>query len=327
MSKIGSSQIISTFDAKSGYWQIPVAEEDRRLTAFITRDGLYEWVRMPFTLKNAGATFVTAAKSVLKRICDFSESYVDDIGLGSDGWSQHLNHIGQFLAIIKEVRMTLSIEKCEFAKPEVKFVGHFVGSGGRRPDPDMLQGLDKMSLPQTKRELRKLLGAFGYYRDYIEHFAHIVKPLTDLISNKVPNQLPWEECHQQAYEILRSKLRSAHVLRIPRIGEPFVLHTDASGVAVGATLGQLDQDGVQRPLVFASHKLSGPQCAWATIEREAYAIIWALAKFRDIVMDRRSVWSVITTLSNISGTVLRKALSCCGGHLLARNLTWTSRLV
>ena len=73
------------------------------------------------------------------------------------------------------------------------------------------------------------------------------------------------------------------MLRIPRIGEPFVLHTDASGVAVGATLGQLDQDGVESPLAFASHKLSGPQCAWATIEREAYAIIWALDKFHDIV--------------------------------------------
>jgi len=78
--------------------------------------------------------------------------------------------------------------------------------------------------------------------------------------------------------MLRSKLRSVHVLRIPRVGEPFVLHTDASGVAVGATLGQLDQEGVEDPLAFASHKLSGPLCAWSTIEREAYAIIWALDK-------------------------------------------------
>ena len=139
-----------------------------------------------------------------------------------------------------------------------------------------------MSRPQTKKELRKLLGAFGYYRDYAEHLAYVVKPLTDLTSKKVPNQLPWEECHQRAYELLRSELRSAHVLHIPKIGEPFVLHTDASGVAVGATLGQLDQDGVEHPLAFASHKLSRPQCAWATIEREAYAI-WALDKFRDIV--------------------------------------------
>jgi len=112
-------------------------------------------------------------------------------------------------------------------------VGHFVGSGGRRPDPDRMEGLDKMSRPQTKKELRKLLGAFGYYRDYVEHFAHIVKPLTDLTSKKVPNQLPWEECHQQASEMLRSKMCSAHVLRIPR---PIILHTDASGGCRGGHL-------------------------------------------------------------------------------------------
>jgi len=119
------------FHAKSGYWQIPVAEEDRWLTAFVTHDGLYEWIRMPFGLKNVGATFVRAVRSVLTPICDFSELYVDDIGVGSDAWSQHLHHIRRFLGIIKEVGMTLSLEKCEFAKPEVKFVVHFVGSGGR----------------------------------------------------------------------------------------------------------------------------------------------------------------------------------------------------
>jgi len=85
--KIGSAKLISTFDANSGYWQIPVAEQDRWLTAFTTHEGLYEWVRMPFGLKNAGATFVRAVRSVLQPIHDFSESCVDDIGLGSDNWS------------------------------------------------------------------------------------------------------------------------------------------------------------------------------------------------------------------------------------------------
>jgi len=72
LTKIGSSRIISTFDAKSGYWQIPVAEEDRWLTAFVTHHGLYEWVRMLFGLKNAGVSFVRAVRSVLTPICDFS---------------------------------------------------------------------------------------------------------------------------------------------------------------------------------------------------------------------------------------------------------------
>ena len=71
--KLGSAKFISTFDAKSGYWQIPIHEQDRWLTAFITHDGLYEWVRMPFGLKIAGATFVRAVRAILRPIREFSE--------------------------------------------------------------------------------------------------------------------------------------------------------------------------------------------------------------------------------------------------------------
>ena len=96
-----------------------------------------------------------------------------------------------------------------------------------------------------------------------------MKPLTDLTSKKIPSQLPWEESHQQAYEWLRSALRDTRRLQIPKAGEPFVLHTDASGVAVGATLGHVDQNKVEHPLAFASHKHAVPQGSWSTIEREA----------------------------------------------------------
>ena len=68
LSKLGAAKFLSTFDAKSGYWQIPVLERDQWLTAFVTHDGLYEWLRMPFGLKNAGATFVRAIRNVLQPI-------------------------------------------------------------------------------------------------------------------------------------------------------------------------------------------------------------------------------------------------------------------
>jgi len=80
---IGKGRFISTFDAKSGYWQIQLAEEHCWLSAFVTHDGLYKWLRMPFELKNAGATFVRAVRSMLRTICDFADFYVDDTKVGS----------------------------------------------------------------------------------------------------------------------------------------------------------------------------------------------------------------------------------------------------
>jgi len=137
LGSIGCGRFISTFDAKSGYWQIPVTEEDRWLTAFVTHDGLYEWVWMPFGLKNAGATFVRAVRSVLQPIRSFADSYIDDMGVGSNVWCEHLGHIRQFLEIMRKAGFTLNLAKSEFVKSEVKFVGRIVGSGAHRPDPNI----------------------------------------------------------------------------------------------------------------------------------------------------------------------------------------------
>jgi len=283
--KIGHARYISTFDAKSGYWQIPVAEEDRWLTAFVTHDGLYEWLRMPFGLRNAGATFVRAVRTVLRPIQAFCDSYVDDMGVGSSDWRSHLGHVREFLVIMRHTGITLNLAKCDFGKAEVKFVGRIVGSGTHRADPQRLEGLAKMEPPCTKKELKKLLGAFGYYREYIPHYADIARPLTDLTQKSVPSNisLRWSVDCQLSFECLRSELVSSHVLRIPTIGKPFTLHTDASGRAVGATLGQVDDSGVEQPLAFASQKLTDTQATWATIEKEAYAVIWALNKFRNLI--------------------------------------------
>ena len=68
------------------------------------------------------------------------------------GVGSHLGHIRQFLEIMRSVGISLNLAKCEFAKPEVKFVGHFVSSGKRRPDPQRLEGFAEMERPRTKKE-------------------------------------------------------------------------------------------------------------------------------------------------------------------------------
>jgi len=135
---------------------------------------------MSFGFKNAGATFVRAVRFMLRPIRDFADSYVDDIEVVSQDWETHLHHIRQFLNIVRDAGSISNLAKCEFGKPEVKFVGRMVGSGNHRPDLQRLQGLAKIEVPRIKKKLRALLGAFGYYREYIPHFSAIAMPLTDL---------------------------------------------------------------------------------------------------------------------------------------------------
>jgi len=257
--KVGQGKYISVFDANSGYWQFLVRPKDRWLTAFVTHEGLYEWVRTPFGLRNAGAPFVRAVTGILQPLQNFAGSYVDDMAVGSSDWPVHLGHVDQFLSTIKGAGLTFSISKCEFAKPEVHLLGHIVGSGTKRADPQRLSGIAEMPRSTTKKEVRRLLGALGYYREYVPQFAQMAKPLTDLTHKNSPNTVQWGQPHESAFLSLQRSLCSPSVLAIPYVGEPFVLHTDTSGFAVAAALGQLDKKGVGRPIAFASQKLSGSQ--------------------------------------------------------------------
>ena len=254
--KVGRGKLISTFDAKSGYCQFLMHPDDRWLTAFVTHEGLYEWVRMPFGLRNAGATFVRAVTGILRPLQEFSGSYVDDMAVGSDNWPRHLSHLKDFLATIHESGLTLNLSKCEFAQPEVHLLGHMVGSGTKRTDPQRLSAIADIPRPKTKRELRRLLGALGYYREYIPQFALIAKPLTDLTGKRFPSTIQWGDEQEKAILALQRKLCSPAVLSLPDVRRPYQLHTDASGFAVAAALGQRDDGKRERPIAFASHNVS-----------------------------------------------------------------------
>jgi len=283
INKIGHSNLITTWDARGPYWQLPVKPSDRWLTAIVTPSGLWEWTRTPFGMQNSGNTFVRAIQTVLRPIRDFTSSYVDDMAVGSHDWPKHLIHIDRFLSVVKSSGLTLNLLKCEFAKSEVMFVGQFVGSGFRRPNSDKFKVIREMQRPVTQKQLRSVLGLFGYFRDYISNYAELAKPLTDLTLKHVPQVIPWGEEEQCAFECLKDKLCEASALAIPRPGDPVIIVVDASSVAIGACALQTDSNGCERPIAYMSQKLSSAQTKWSTIEREAFAVICALQKWHAIV--------------------------------------------
>ena len=238
---------------------------------------------MPLGLKSAGYSFTRAVQLILQPIRDFTDSYVDDLSAFSDEFETHLRDLKQFFGTIRSSGLTLNLRKCHFAKPEVKYLGHLIGSGCHRPDPDRLKAVSEMKPPATKKELRQMLGFFSYYRAYVKDFARIAKPLTDLTGKNQPTTLQWGDAQQCAFETLRRLVCEAPICSVPIPSRPFLLHTDTSAVAVGCMLSQLDDDGVEHPVAYASLKLSPAQCAWSVIEREAFAIVWALGRFRNVI--------------------------------------------
>ncbi|GFX77873.1 retrovirus-related Pol polyprotein from transposon 297 [Trichonephila clavipes] len=135
----------------------------------------------------------------------------------------------------------------------------------------------------TKKQLRSALGLCNFYRQYIPNFAKIALPLTELTKKKVPNEIPWSKEAENAFQELKTALCGITELQVPDIEKPYYLHTDASQTAVGCGLGQLHGEDNIHPIAFGSQKLNPRQQKWSTIEREAYAIIWALKRFETLL--------------------------------------------
>lgn len=283
LQRIGRARYITSFDGKSSYWTIPIKKEHRWLTGFICEGQLYQWTRAAFGLKNSGCAFVRMLQKVLQPIRSFVENFVDDLATFTDEhWDTHLKHIDLLLQNIKKCGLTLNLKKSSFAMSEVKFCGHIVGSGKRRIDPDKVRAVRELRRPETKSQVRSVLGTFSWFRDYIPGMTELARPLIELTAKRVPNRIPWGELHEHAFIALKRSLCDAanKSLQIIDWSKPFNIYSDASDHSVAGVLSQTDAQGHEKPISFFSRKLSESQKAWPIIEREAYAVLDALNRFR-----------------------------------------------
>ena len=293
--EVGKARFISTFDATKGYYQTAVRESDCWLTAFICEFGLFEFTRTPFGMRSSGSTFVRAMQQVLQPVRKFTASFVDDMSVYSGTWHNHLDHVEQFLQQIRKSGFTLNLKKCNFALSEVLFVGQIIGSGFRRADPDKMASVENMATPVNKKQVRQVLGFFSYFREFIPGFSQHAYPLTELTKKGCPDKVIWGPKEQQGFDRLKALLINAASTPLTVIDctKPFTICVDASDYAVAAAVTQLDENGRAKPVAFASVKLSPTQSKWATVEKEAYAAIWALQKFQ-----RWIFWCPVTLMSD-----------------------------
>jgi hypothetical protein len=281
--KISGANFISTLDNTSGYWQIPIREEDCYKTAFISSKGLFEWVVLPFGLKTASAMYCRVMNDLLAPHNAYSDAFIDDSAIYSENWRKHLIHLEAVLQSFQDVGMTLRLSKCKFGKGSVKYIGHRIGSGLREPLFDKIEAINKIEVPKTKKLLRSFLGCCAFYRSYVKGYSELALPLTELTKNKYSNTIKFNEVQSAAFKNLKNALANYVKLHSPRYDREFILKTDSSDYAVGAVLAQLDDEGVECPIAFASAKLTDAQLNYPIIQKEAWALIFALKKFDVIV--------------------------------------------
>jgi len=272
--------IFSKLDLRKGYLQVPVAKEDVAKTAVITPFGLFEFLRMPFGLRNAAQTFQRMMDEVLSGL-PWVFVYLDDVLVASRSEDEHEQHLREVLAQLQQHGLVLNGEKCVLGVNKVEYLGHQVSATGVMLLPDKVTAIAAFPRPANTKSLLNFLGMINFYRRFIPGAAGMLKPLTDSTRGERKKELQWTQEMVAAFEAAKQCLLRVAELAHPVEGAELALAVDASDTHVGAVLQQRARSGTSlRPLGFFSKKLSPAQEKYSAFDRELLAVVLAIRHFK-----------------------------------------------
>ena len=287
LDSLSGSTWFTTLDLRSGYHNIPISQEDKDKTAFITRRGCWRYNVMPFGL--------TCAPSVFQRLMDLvlcgltfevCMVFLDDIIVFASNFDEHLSRLEQVFQRLRSANLKVKPSKCKLFQKRVEFLGHVVSAAGIEMQPDKVLAVRTWPVPKNLHELRSFIGLCSYYRKFIAGFADVAAPLNSLMAKNKP--FIWTEQQNEAFDQLKERLTTAPILAMPRDGGLFYLDTDASDCGLGAVLSQI-QDNSERVIAYASRTLNNAEKNYCVTRKELLAVVYGLKQFRQFLLGRHFI--------------------------------------
>lgn len=254
LSRLSGQAYFITLDLASGYYQVPISETSKPLTAFVTPDGQYEFNRMPFGLANAPAVFQRMMHKVLGS-ARYSEatSYIDDVLVYGKDKKQCLDRFENVLQLLDKANLTLNLLKCEFLMETVDYLGYEISASGIRPGDKKISCVINFPRPCNQHTVRQFLGLVGYLRKFIRNFAQLAYPLNKLL--KKDASWCWSHEQENSFKDLKDRLVTRPILAIFDPTAETELHTDASQIGIGGILMQKPAgESSFRPVAFYSRQ-------------------------------------------------------------------------
>nr|KYP59556.1 Transposon Ty3-I Gag-Pol polyprotein [Cajanus cajan] len=249
------NEIMSLLDGYSGYNQIYIAANDVSKTAFRCPGalGVYEWVMMPFGMKNAGATYQREMNLIFHDLIGkFVQVYIDDIIVGSKRKKEHLCHLRLSFERMRKHGLKMNPLKCAFGVTAGEFLGFVIHQKGIEVDRNKTKAIMETRPPSKKKELQSLLGKVNFLRRFISNLSGKIKVFTPLLRLKKEEEFRWDEEHQKAFDEIKAYLAHPPVLAPPSKGKQLKLYILASDSTVAGMLAQDDDNDIERVIYYLS---------------------------------------------------------------------------
>ena len=280
LNSLGNSSYFSILDAAKGYFQVPIREKDKEITAFIVPGrGSYMFSKMPMGAKCSAQTYQALMDMILGPLkFEVALCYVDDVLVVGKSFEHHLNNLKLVFQAIKEANITLKPSKCVFAVPCIRFLGHIINAHGKFIDKRKVKAVLELPTPKNLKDVRSFVAFCSYYRSFIPNFAKHAAPLTKLTRND--EIWRWNKEEQETFEDLKNRVVKATMLSHYNPKAETRVRTDASGIGLGAALTQKQLNKKWAPIAFVSRQLTKTERKFTVTERECLAIVFALHKFK-----------------------------------------------
>ncbi|KAK3512381.1 hypothetical protein QTP70_007448 [Hemibagrus guttatus] len=280
LEQLRGARMFTKLDLRSAYNLVRIRKGDKWKTAFHTTHGHYEYRVMPFGLTNAPAIFQALINGVFQDpLGKWVIAYINDILVYSNSLEEHVLHVREVLSRLQQHHLYVKLEKCEFHRTMVTFLGYVSSRRGVEMDMAKVRAVTDWPAPTTVWELQRFLGFANFYRRFIWNYSSVAGLLTSFLRGK-PKRLAWTDQARAAFQQLKDCFTSAPILRHPDPDLPFVVEVDASSSGLGAVLSQRHgEPGKLHPCAYYSRKLTAAEVNYGG-NRELLAIKAALDEWR-----------------------------------------------
>ncbi|KAL0433286.1 UNVERIFIED_CONTAM: Ribonuclease HI [Sesamum latifolium] len=265
-------------DASQGYHQIMLAPEDRKKVSFITSEGTFSYVAMPFGLKNAGATYKRLVDKIFRpQIGRNVDVYVDDMLVKSKKAEKHVKDLEETFSVLRKCKLKLNPAKCAFGVQGGHFLGFMVTQRGIEANALKIKAIIDMKAPTCLNEVQRLTGRIAAHSRFISKSAK--KSLPFFKTLRKAKTFEWGTPCQLAFEELKAYLARLPLLVKPSLGDTLYLYLSVAPQAVSSVLIR-EEEGKRLPIYYVSKVLNGAKGRYTPIEKMALALVVTARRLR-----------------------------------------------